>query len=392
MATNVINIREFVDVSTSVASTPLLVARDWGAMLFVEKGTDDQATVLVEYESLADVNERASNTEAATVASVFYGTSYRGITPTAKFYVATIGAKDDEQFVENFTALLGNEAYYLIVLDKAFTAAQNKAAASLMAGTNNDAAHKLFLDDHSVEAASLPLVALQPGDPVDDSSIAAYCFNNKLQHVMVIWSDPENTNKYYSAAAASYFSTRQFNASTRRMATLAHKVASGIAPINIGTDSISSTISATKRFQILDSKNANVYANIKVVGLSAWERGNTPSGDDMIDFISADYLNYRLSVAVFQLLQSVPALAMNQDGAVMLANVITNCFEELASAGIITGGVALDGDVIPAPGYKYSIPIPTGVAKANGLWEGIYCVALLTGSAKKVVIGNELKK
>lgn len=392
MATNVINIREFVDVSTSVASTPLLVARDWGTLLFVQKGTDDQATTLVEYESLTDVNERASNSEAATVASVFYGTSYRGITPTAHFFVATIGAKDDEQFVKNFTALLGNEAYYMIVLDKAFTAAQNKAAASLMAGTNNDAAHKLFLDDHSVEAASLPLVSLEPEGQVDESSIAAYCFNNKLQHVMVIWSEPENANKYYSAAAASYFSTRQFNSSSRRMATLAHKVASGIAPINIGTSAISSDISATKRFQILDSKNANVYANIKVVGLPAWERGNTPSGDDMTDFISADYLNYRLSVSVFQLLQSVPSLAMNQDGASMLANTITMCFEELASAGIISGGVALDGDVIPAPGYKYVIPIPTGVKKANGLWDGIYCVALLTGSAKKVVIGNELKK
>lgn len=392
MATNVINIREFVDVSTSVASTPLLVARDWGTLLFVQKGTDDQATTLVEYESLTDVNERASNSEAATVASVFYGTSYRGITPTAHFFVATIGAKDDEQFVKNFTALLGNEAYYMIVLDKAFTAAQNKAAASLMAGTNNDAAHKLFLDDHSVEAASLPLASSEPEGQVDETSIAAYCFNNKLQHVMVIWSEPENANKYYSAAAASYFSTRQFNSSSRRMATLAHKVASGIAPINIGTSAISSDISATKRFQILDSKNANVYANIKVVGLPAWERGNTPSGDDMTDFISADYLNYRLSVSVFQLLQSVPSLAMNQDGASMLANTITMCFEELASAGIISGGVALDGDVIPAPGYKYVIPIPTGVKKANGLWDGIYCVALLTGSAKKVVIGNELKK
>ena len=392
MATNVINIREFVDVSTSVASTPMLVARDWGALLFVQKGSAGQTTTLDEYESLTDVNDRASNTEAATVAAVFYGTSYRGITPTSKFYVATIGAGTDEEFVTNFTELLGNEAYYLIVLDKEFSEDQNKAAAGLMAAANNDAAHKLFLDDHSVEAASLPLTALQEGDPIDDTSIAAYCANNKLQHVMVIWSDPENENKYYSAAAASYFSTRQFNASSRRMATLAHKVASGIAPINIGTESIDSSISATKRFQILDSKNANVYANIKVVGLSAWERGNTPSGDDMVDFVSADYLNYRLSVAVFQLLQAVPNLAMNQDGASMLANTITMCFEELASAGIISGGVALDGDVIPAPGYKYVIPIPTGIKKANGLWDGIYCVALLTGSTKKVVIGNELKK
>lgn len=392
MATNVINIREFVDVSTSVASTPTLVARDWGALLFVQKGEPGQQTTLTEYDSLTDVNDRASNTEAATVAAVFYGTSYRGITPTSHFFVATIGDGTEEEFTTNFTALLGNEAYYLIVLDQNFSDDEKKIAASLMAAANNEAAHKLFLDDHSTDAAELPLVPLQDGDPYDETSVSAYCFNNKFQHVMVCWSEPENENQYYSAAAASYFSTRQFNASSRRMATLAHKVASGIAPIDLGTDSISSEVTTTKRFQNLDSKNANVYANIKVVGLAAWERGNTPSGDDMTDFISADYLNYRLSVSVFQLLQSVPSLAMNQDGAVMLANVITACFEELASAGLISGGTALDGDVIPAPGYKYYIPIPTGVAKANGLWEGIYCVALLTGSTKKVVIGNELKK
>ena len=43
-------------------------------------------------------------------------------------------------------------------------------------------------------------------------------------------------------------------------------------------------------------------------------------------------------------------------------------------------------------GYKYSIPIPSGVAKANGLWDNIVCSALLAGSCKKVVITNDLKK
>ena len=72
--------------------------------------------------------------------------------------------------------------------------------------------------------------------------------------------------------------------------------------------------------------------------------------------------------------------------------MISQAFLALNSAGVIGGGVAEDGDVFPATGYKYSIPIPTGVKKANGLWDGIVCSALLTGSAKKIVIGNELKK
>ena len=126
--------------------------------------------------------------------------------------------------------------------------------------------------------------------------------------------------------------------------------------------------------------------------MPAWERGNLPSGDDISEFISADYLTYVLSVSVFRLLQTTPRLPMNTEGASMLGNVITQAFLALNSAGVISGGVAEDGDVFPATGYKYVIPIPNGVKKANGLWDGIVCSALLTGSAKKIVIGNELKK
>ena len=35
MATNVINIRRFVDVTTGVVTAPANTARDWGALLFV---------------------------------------------------------------------------------------------------------------------------------------------------------------------------------------------------------------------------------------------------------------------------------------------------------------------------------------------------------------------
>ena len=385
MATNVINIREFVDVSTSVAATPVNVARDWGALLFVQKGTNGATTTTTTYDDLQALLDAASNTEAAKAATVFYGTGYNGITPTSPITVAIIGAADASEFTTNFTALLGSEAYYHIVLDTGFSVDMQKAAAAAVEAANANTAHMLYLDDHSTDAITKDLAS-------DSTSIAAYCANNNYSHTTVCWSESTNENKYYSAAMASFFATRRFDGSSRMMCSIAHKRASGIAPVDLTITVANDTSSPTQRFKNLDAKNCNVYANIKIVGLPAWERGNLPSGDDVSDFISADYLNYRVSVAVFQLLQSVPRLAMNQDGAVLLHNTLVMCLTELSSAGIISGGVALDGDVIPNPGYKISIPLPTGVARANGLWEGIYCVGLLTGSAKKVVIGNELKK
>ena len=390
MATNVINIREFVDVSTSVASTGTNVARDWTAVLFVQKGEDAQSTVVKKYDDLAAVIAgEGSNTEAAKFATQFYGTSYNGLLPVGPMFVATIGCGADE-FSDNFTALLASEDYYLIALDTNITDAQKKAAAALAQAANTTAAHKLFLDDSSANAFDLSLEA----DLALDSScsVSAYCKNAQYTHVVVSAINPANTNKYYSASNMAFWATRKFENSSRRMASIAHKPASGVQPVDMTDTNLSASVSPTQKFKNLDSKNANVYINVKIVGLPAWERGNLPSGDDVSEFISADYLTYVLSVSIFRLLQTTPRVPMNSEGASMFGNVISQAFLALNSAGVIGGGVAEDGDVFPESGYKYSIPIPTGVKKSSGLWDGIVCSALLTGSAKKVVIGNELKK
>lgn len=387
MSSNVINIREFVDVSTSVSATGTNVARDWTIPVFVVKGEDGSATVIAKYDDLAAVIEGAgSNTEAAKFATVFYGTSYNGVAPSSAIYVASIAG---DNFDAAFSELLASEDYYLIALDTSFTDAQKKSAADLVEAFNTTAAHKLFLDDSSAQAFD---TTLEEDLAETTPSVAAYCFNKKLTHTAVCVVNPNNTNKYYSAAMIAYWSTRRFESSARRMATICHKSASGIEPLNLLDPSLDATVSPTQKFKNIDSKNANAFINVKLVGLTSWERGELPSGDDISEFISADYLTYVLSVSVFRLLQSTPRLPMNSDGASMLGNVISQAFTSLSSAGVISGGVAEDGDVFPALGYKYIIPVPTGIKKANGLWDGIVCSALLTGSTKKVVIGNELKK
>lgn len=378
---NVINIRRFVDVSTGVISSPTNVARDWGAFLFVQKGTDSQTTTLKSYADLSEVLADGSNTEAAKAATLFYGTGYNGIVPTSKFWVATIAAGSQEEFTAGFTALMADEDFYWIGIDVNFDDTMRKAAAQIVEGTQSSAAHLLVLEDFSTDSAEKTLEE-------DTATISAYCRNNKYMHTAVVWVDQTNETKYYGAALASYFSTRRFNSGQRRMASIAHKAAAGISPVALdGLD-----VTPTTAFDNLDSKNTNVYANIKIVGLPAWERGNLASGDDISDIISADYLNYVITMSVFNTLQITPRVPMNNDGAVILASAIESGFMALSAAGIISGGTSLDGEAFPSTGYKISIPIPTGVAKANGLWENIECSALLSGSAKKVVIGNTLKR
>lgn len=390
MATNVINIREFVDVSTSVASTGTNVARDWTAILFVQKGEDAQSTVINKYDDLAAVVAgEGSNSEAAKFATKFYGTGYNGLFPIGPMYVATIGCAVAE-FSDNFAGLLVSEDYYMIALDTNITDTQKKAAAAMTQAANVTAAHKLFLDDLNPNAFDL---SLEDDLALDSNcSVCAYCRNEGFTHVITNAINPGNENVYYSASNMAFWATRKFENSGRRMCSIAHKPASGVEPINMAATTLSENVTPTQKFRNLDEKHANCYVNVKIVGLPAWERGDLPSGDDISEFISADYLTYVLSVSVFRLLQVTPRLPMNSEGASMLGNVISQAFLALNSAGVISGGVAEDGDVFPATGYKYSIPIPTGSKKANGLWDGIVCSALLTGTTKKVVIGNELKK
>lgn len=389
MATNAINIRRFVDVTTSVQETSTLVARDWGAVLFVQKGTNGQTTTLTKYDNLAAVIEGAgSNTEAAKFATALYDTSYRGVSLNSPIWVAVIGAEDEDEFTENFTALLGSEQYYYIALDTKFADGLKKASAALVSASTS--AYKLILDDSSATLFNYDLAAdLALGS---GCSVAAYVKSNGYNSVAVVGINPSNTNKYYSASCIAFYATRTFTPTSTQMCSINAKPAQGVEAIDFTDSTLLATASVETRASNVVEKNASVYANIKLVGLVGWYGGKVGSNDELSDVVSADYLQYTVTMAVFNLLQTTPRLAMNADGASRLATVLSSCFNKLAAAGVIGGGVSTDGEAYPDCGYKFSIPIPTGVAKANGLWEGITCSALLLGQTRRVVILNELVK
>lgn len=389
MATNAINIRRFVDVTTSVQETPTQIRRDWGAVLFVQKGTDGQTTALTKYNDLTSVIEGAgSNTEAAKFATALYNTSYRGVSLNSPIWVAVIGAADEEQFTTNFSALLGSEEYFYIALDSNFADSVKKTAATL-AGAS-ETAHKLVLDDMSANAFDLNLeddLALGA-----DCSVSAFVKSNSFSSVATVAINPSNTNKYYSASYIAFYATRTFTPTATQMCSINAKPAQGVQPVDMTDSALSASVDIETRASNLVEKNASVYANIKLVGLVGWYGGKVGSGDELCDVVSADYLQYTVTMAVFNLLQTTPRLAMNANGASRLATVLSTCFDSLAAAGVIGGGVSMEGEIYPESGYKFSIPIPTGVAKANGLWEGITCSALLIGQTRRVVILNDLVK
>jgi hypothetical protein len=393
MATNVINIRRFVDVTTGVVTTPANTARDWGSLLFVQKGDAGSTTEIAKYLNYQElVDADISNTEAMVAATKFYGTSYNGVAPTSPVYVATIGAETLEEFKSNFDALLASEDYYLIVLDRTLTDEQKKTAADSVEAMASTTAHKLFLDDYSYTTANEAAPSA--------ATVSGHVKLNSYSNTAVVWSNSSwaqedgerlTEKRYYSAALAAFYATRKFDTSARQMCSAAHKAASGISVVDFKDPSV--TVSETQAFDNITANNANTYMSTGPAGaFTAWERGLVGNGNDMSDMISADYLSYTLTVRVFSVLQAYPRVPMNSTGATMLATAINSAFMELAVAGVIGAGTSIDGETFSGYGYKYSIPIPTGVAKANGLWENISCSALLAGSAKKVVIGNTLKQ
>lgn len=374
---NIINIKKFIDVSTSVSPTPL-GRRDFRNILFVQKGEDSSATVVTAYTDLESlVAGEGSNTAAAQMATIFWGGGFNGVKPSSTVFVAKIGAASQEEFSAAFTSLLGSSDYYLIALDNALSAYTTIAASANEAAT---IPHYLFCLDTDINAINK--------DAADDeTSVSVYLFNNKLTRSASFWTDDAKKGTYPNVAAASFFAVTRMSAASP-LGNLAYKIVSGVVPVDFtGAD-----VQPSQAWDNLASKMANAYVTLGETGRTCFQAGTCGSGDNIDEYIAADYLNYTITYNVYDLLTSVPKLPMNMSGAKRLYNVIAAAFDSLNAAGVIGGGISQDGESFGESGYKISIPIPTGLNRATGLWDGVLCTALLTGSCKKVVIGNNLKK
>lgn len=373
----IINIKKFIDVTTSVSPTPL-GRRDFRNILFVQMANTGDPTVITSYTDLESlIAAEGSNVASAKMATSFFGGGFNGVKPTSTVYVAKIGAGDQDEFTTNFQALLGGSDYYMIALDNALS-----SFAAVAASANEAASipHYLFLLDTSADAINL-------SNEEDTNSISAYLFNNKLTRSAAFWTDPDKADKYANVSAASYFGTCRITTSSP-LGNLAYKVVSGVEAVAFD----GALVDANAAWDNLASKFSNSYITLGETGRTCFQSGTCGSGDNIEEYIAADFLNYTITYNVYDLLTSVHKLPMNMDGAKRLYTVISAAFDRLNAAGVIGGGVSQDGESFGASGYKISIPLPTGINKATGLWDSVTCSALLTGSCKKVVIGNSLKK
>lgn len=374
---NIINIKKFIDVSTSVSAASQ-ARRDFRNILFVQKAEDGAATVITSYTDLESlVATEGSSVACAKMAAKFWAGGFNGIKPSSTVYVAKIGAADDEEFTENFIPLLDSTDYYMIALDNALSSYQTYAASL------NEAS----IVPHFFFGLDTTLAAINSNAETDVTSLSAYMFNNKLTHAASIYTDSAQAETYPNVAAASFFATCRFTAANP-LGNLAFKVVSGIEPVQF----TGATVDRNTAWDNLTSKSANAYITLGEAGRTCFQAGTCGSGDNIDEYIAADYLNYTITYNVYDLLISVKKLPMNMSGAKRLYNVISAAFDSLNAAGIISGGVSIDGESFGESGYKINIPLPVGVQKAQGLWDGIVCSALLSGSCKKVVIGNSLKK
>ena len=139
------------------------------------------------------------------------------------------------------------------------------------------------------------------------------------------------------------------------------------------------------------NKNANCFTKYTEVYDDCWAKGTSASGHQIGDIIAGDFVDYRITYELFYMLRSVPKLPVNAGGAARIEQCMAIAFRRLADAGVIGAGVAQDGEVFGGQGYKVYAQVPEGSERAQGVWNNVIGVGLLTGTTTKIVVSNTLK-
>lgn len=373
---NTVNIKRIVDVSTAV-SVVTAGRRDFRNALFIFQGAQVGTGRVNLVTSLEEaVNLAGSNSEVAKAAQTFFAGGFNGIKPT-NLYIANFD-DGDETWADVITELLADSRFYWIAVDSNFdTAEKLELAAAVEASTSIK--HFAMLDDTTAAACTQDV-------ETDTTSLIAKLFSYKYTHTAGIYSDATQASEYHAMAAISYFATVDFTAA-RKLGSLAHKQFSGItATVFTGATT------PTAGYDNVVAKNGSVYINAGEQGRTVMEKGNAADGKDIAFTYAADYLDYQITYNIFDLLVRIPALTFTSEGKAMLYSAIASAFEELKAAGVIAGGTDPDTGVEYLNGYAIDIPLNISSAnKAQGLWNGIVCIGLLAGYAKKIVVTNTLK-
>lgn len=283
-----------------------------------------------------------------------------------------------DAFVDALGEILGDSTTYLCVIDNTFSEDQKKLYMSMVEASTPT--HYGFVLDTSDAAAYQDKLE-------DQTSIAGSACALSYKKIAVVVDDADKANEYKSMSACSYFAQVNMTAASP-MGSLMFKNMSGISASKFANGGV---INATMAWDNITGKNANCFTKFTEVYDDCWAKGTSASGHQIGDIIAGDFVDYRITYELFYMLRSVPKLPCNAGGAARIENCMATAFRRLEDAGVIGAGVAQDGEVFDTVGYKVSAIVPEGTDKAQGVWNNVTGVGLLTGSTTKIVVNNTLK-
>lgn len=283
-----------------------------------------------------------------------------------------------DAFADALSEILGDSTTYLCVIDNTFSETQKKLYMSMVEASTPT--HYGFILDTSNEAAYTDKLS-------DTTSIAGTACAMSYKKIAVVVDDADKADQYKSMSACSYYAQVNMTAASP-MGSLMFKNMSGITASTFENGGV---INATMAWDYIVGKNANCFAKFTEVYDDCWAKGTSASGHQIGDIIAGDYVDYKITFELFYMLRSVPKLPCTVGGAVRIEQCMATAFRRLSEAGVIGAGVAQDGEVFSGDGYKVYAEVPTGSEKAQGIWNNVVGVGLLTGSTTKIVVSNTLK-
>lgn len=283
-----------------------------------------------------------------------------------------------DAFADALSEILGDSTTYLCVIDNTFSEAQKKLYMSMVEASTPS--HYGFVLDTSNAAAYQ--------DKLEDTdSIAGSACALSYKKIAVVVDDADKADQYKSMSACSYYAQVNMTAASP-MGSLMFKNMAGISASEFKNGGV---VNATMAWDNITNKNANCFTKYAEVYDDCWAKGTSASGHQIGDIIAGDFVDYRITYELFYMLRSVPKLPVNAGGAARIEQCMAIAFRRLADAGVIGAGVAQDGEVFGGQGYKVYAQVPEGSERAQGVWNNVIGVGLLTGTTTKIVVSNTLK-
>lgn len=283
-----------------------------------------------------------------------------------------------DAFADALSEILGDSTTYLCVIDNTFSEAQKKLYMSMVEASTPS--HYGFVLDTSNAAAYQ--------DKLEDTeSIAGSACALSYKKIAVVVDDADKADQYKSMSACSYYAQVNMTAASP-MGSLMFKNMAGISASEFKNGGV---VNATMAWDNITNKNANCFTKYTEVYDDCWAKGTSASGHQIGDIIAGDFVDYRITYELFYMLRSVPKLPVNAGGAARIEQCMAIAFRRLADAGVIGPGVAQDGEVFGGQGYKVYAQVPEGSERAQGVWNNVIGVGLLTGTTTKIVVSNTLK-